>query len=269
MKLVIIKHVHSCFASVASGDIWLYRVFENVDENGIKKHIKKLAKGYERVDDDIANIVSVYVDSDKTFYEKGLHTKGMPSFAGTPDFLALIDQYKKEGWIDEPIDVRQAREAKREREYIAEAARRKAAGYVFSGYKRIEKFDGGFSEKLLNVPSLATYIKNSGNFGYIGHFGRKFVTDAYLEKEFMRLNVPEEFNKTEILATWLTSTDGRHFCDSIEDDDDDVAKNKIKKYLPEIFNLGFIYSREEHGGSGADTQALRKKYADKLLAEGA
>lgn len=263
MKLVIIKHVHSCFASVASGDVWLYRIIDNVKPRGLKKLLPPdVAEQYY---DEVADITTVYVASDETFSDKALRARGMPNFANTPEFIALIDRYKNEGWLTEaPEDVKQAEKARHARNSAILAAQRKEAGFVFPSFEQTD-FTGGFSEKLMSTDLLAKYVAKKGVFGYIGHFGRKFVTDAFLEKEFMSLKVPRGINKHKILATWLTSTDGRHFGDSLEDMSDDEAKVAIKKYLPEIFNLGFIYSRKEHAGTWVSTKNLRQKYAEKLM----
>lgn len=267
MKLVISKHIHASFSCVGSGDVWLHRIIDNVERSDIPKHIPQ---GYDEenvIEDDVAGIITVYVEADKTFYNKGLKAKGMPVFAGTPEFIALVEQYKKEGWVEEPEDIKAAREAKYKRDEASEAVRRAKDGYVFPDYER-DDYSGGFSEELLNEPELAKYIASGCVFGYIGHYGRRFEVDTFFEEAFMALKTPPgRFNKRKLFATWLTSTDGRHFGDSLEDISLDEAKAKIKARLPEIFNLAFIYSRKEHQGTWESTQALRKKYAKKLLKE--
>jgi len=260
MKLVIAKQIHSSFSAFSSEDVFLYRVIDNLTQKTLKKH---LPPDYSEMDkDEVADIVTVFVEADKTFYDRALKKMGFTNYGNTPEFAALIDKYKKEGWIEEPDDINKARMAKYAREEEARKVQRKKDGYVMT---EEDGFVGGFSNELMSLPVLAQYLERRVAFGYIGHSCRKYVTDTYLEAEFMKLATPANIDKREILATWLTSTDGRHFGDSLEDLSDEEAKKKIKKYLPEIFNLGFIYSRKEHEGTAGSTHELKEKHADQLL----
>ena len=157
MKPVISKHIHSCFAAVAGGDIWLYRVIDNIAPKDVNKHVKKFGIISETMLDEVADILTVYIEADKTFYNKGLHAGGMPHYDNTLEFKALIAQYKNDGWGKEPNDVKEADKAKQQRDEAVITIRRKMIGYVFPSYE-IQKsegnYKGGFSDKLVNYPRL-------------------------------------------------------------------------------------------------------------------
>jgi hypothetical protein len=64
---------------------------------------------------------------------------------------------------------------------------------------------------------------------------------------------------------WLTSSDARHWMDSVEDESNSVFKSKFEANLSNIFNRGFIYSLDEHEGSLKSTQELLTKYSGRVI----
>lgn len=123
-------------------------------------------------------------------------------------------------------------------------------------------FNGGFSKDILGNEILKKYIGiGKGVFGYIGHSIRTKNLDKYLEATFFKKFFDIE-NCFDVFCTWLTSTDGRDFGDSLENYSFNEQQIKIDKYINSIFEIGFIYSRPEHDGTLGSTNKLREKYND-------
>lgn len=116
----------------------------------------------------------------------------------------------------------------------------------------------GFSEEVMNHPSCKEYFQ-TGIAGYIHHSQRSVETDKYLERRCSEVGIPLEY-----LATWLTSTDGRHFCDNFFDEPLDVQLSLCEDKLVAIHNLGLVYSDKSHRGSLRDSIRIREKRSGEL-----
>ena len=89
------------------------------------------------------------------------------------------------------------------------------------------------------------------------------------EKEFMKITRPMYIGVPELIdlfTCWLTSSDGRHFGDSLEEFSFVKQKEMIDKYLPNMYNTAFVYNLKEHKGSLASTIDLSAKYKHRLIA---
>jgi hypothetical protein len=250
-KIFLSKQVHSCFASVSSGDIFLY------------KEVKNKEKGIEQYGDD--KILVIVTEPLKNFYDRGLYSgRPLGNNATKEEMEVLIRPYLKEGWKrKQPKEIKEYYKRERTKEYN----RRKKEGYILIDYKKNRKpieYKGGFSDIVYNHPHFQDYVKN-GCFGYIGHYVRKAKLDAYIEKQFFSIIPKEPVDLVELLVCWLTSSDGRHFGDSLEGYSLKKQKEKINNYLLEMYNNAYIYNLPEHKGSGASTLKLKEKYKEYLL----
>lgn len=129
------------------------------------------------------------------------------------------------------------------------------------------KYQGGLSNEIMKQKYVKDYIKSGLVCGYLGHSVRTKRLDAYLEQKFLSL-VPPKHNDADVyflLAVWLTSTNGRHFGDSLEGQTLKEQKRIIDEDIKSIFNIAYIYALPEHEGSYASTIALKEKYKDVLF----
>ena len=248
MRYFFSKQIHSCFASCSSSDVILRK---EVKEKAFNEKFKNLLdrKTYGRQPSDIwitskkYGFSILYVEEDKTFYERGLHQRGMPCFEKTPEFKDLVASYEKDGWVKDSW-VNDRVHAYHDDIHKMTVAKRIRDGYVIPEWKDdlpIATYQGGFSNKVFNGNQLHEYLESGGVHGYIGHSIRKPGLDRYLEKAFtgyrrgksvcMGLGV----EMGDVLGCWLTSTDGRHFGDSLEGCSFNSQKSKIKKNVECMF----------------------------------
>lgn len=267
-RIVLIKRIASCFASFSSSDAILYKEV-------LSTH--NIIDAQEIVVDKVAKVKSLWLAPDETFCKRGLEDirqrKGFTHYDKHPDFIALVQKYRDEGWGDEPEWLKQANKALYAREDAAKEAKRKRQGFVLwkTDYKSVKpnEYQGGFSDEVFNSSYLKRYVDNGGIFGYIGHSCRKPKLDACIEQEFLKLKPKENLSRQEmvnLLGVWLTSTDGRYFGDSLENAETLVEQKKlVKSSMARIFNTAYIYSKPEHKGNWESTQELKEKYKDNLL----
>lgn len=199
------KQIHSCCATVSSGDAWLTREIT-------ADTFKVLREDAESESVIMDKVSVVYLDADKRFYYGGLRSEPSKELfqayvqAQCEAFNATADNE----FLDEALREHWAKESERERE------QRRAEGFLFPSYDDqkdapAEAFQGGLSNVVFQDPKVQRYVSSKGVFGYLGHFVRKPDVDAYLEKSFL------EKSTLPLFALWLTSTSGRHFGDSLED----------------------------------------------------
>ena len=259
-RTVLVKYVHSCFASLATGDVLLYMKVE--------KHIKISEYKISEVTGD--NMLKVlYVESDKIFYDRALHSSNTigVNFSKTDEFLKLIARYKKEGWSTrkpkELIDYYK-------REDLREKQKRQRSKFLFVEYvenRPAQQFQGGFSDKVFKSKRLYKYVNSDGVFGYMGHYVRKVNIDRYIEKKFLSLKPKVEVNLVDLLTCWLTSSDGRHFGDSLGGLSFAQQRKKIDENIYRMFNISYIYASPKHEGSYASTKKLQEEFKDVLYTE--
>jgi len=258
MRFFLRKQIHSGFSSASSSDVYLIKeLCSPIPENSL-----------EKLENEKYGLTILYDDSDETFYKKALNQRSLKNdFSRTPEFENLIQKYESQGWERENKNswVRQTLRNIYEENLEEEKRKREKEGYVipmWASNMEPGSYKGGFSEEVFRNSHLQDYLSKGGCFGWIGHLVRKPQLDAYLENKFMRLESEED--KINLFSVWLTSTDGRHFADSLSDEDFKRQKEIIDKRINEIYNLAFIYSREEHEGTLKSTLQLKKRYEDKL-----
>jgi hypothetical protein len=216
-----------------------------------------------------------YVTEDETFYHRSLHEKKFlgGGFADTPEFKALIAKYESEGWAKEIPWLEAQQEENRKIEKDRYTRQRIKAGYVIPVWSAdipVKDYQGGFSDAVFNQKYLQDYLQG-GCHGYIGHSIRKKNLDAYIETRFIATARPicilEHLEPEKLLACWLTSTDGRHFGDSLEGMSYIRQMVVVRANVVDIYNHAYIYSLPEHKGDLKSTQELMREHAGKLLPE--
>lgn len=273
-KVVISKQIHSSCSSFSSNDKFVELSGDEkdvdfpvkIDEVIISKNFPMLFN--EKISEISGDekIIIIYLDSDETFYEKALRG-GRPfstRYETTDEFKDLVKSYTNNGWsLERSIEVDKFHERQERRRSL----RRKKSGFVlWKKYdERVaEDFQGGFSDEVFS--EMKDYISDGKSvFGYIGHSCRKVAFDQIIEAE-----LKERGLSPKAMKNWLTSSDGRHFGDSLKGYSSNSAVNKIKKYANNMFNLALIYGSEQHKGDFNSTMSIREQYEKEgiLLPEG-
>jgi hypothetical protein len=267
--VVFYKHIHSTFAGASSNDVWA-KIITN--EGELDFSLPKVNETIKSAKFPMLNGLTVqetggdqwfktfYFNADKTFYNKGLYSgRGIFSngFHDTVEFKDLIQSYKEKGWETEREEI-PGYDAYRKREDAAYARRQKKRGIVlWKKYDELkpEDYQGGFSDELFNTPGIKNYVSRGGVFGWIGDSGtRRAEHDKAIEK-----GLKERGLSYEAMSKWITSSDGRHFADSLNGKLKEELE-KIDKYLNTIFNNCLIYGCEKHGGTLKSSIEIREDY---------
>jgi len=145
---------------------------------------------------------------------------------------------------------------------------RKENGFIYcKKYDEMTAEDyKGSLEKAL-TQDIINYISSGVVAGYLGHSARKHEHDKYIEKaiENVIMTVDDvEVNKWNAISSWLSSTDARHWMDSVEDLHMVQFKEKFDKYVSELMTTGYIYNLKEHKGTYKSTIELEEKYANRI-----
>lgn len=261
--IMISKHIHSCFTSFSSTDIWL-KVFLKYDEldfvpseNEIINSTKYKFLNGETITEITGDskFMGIYLQSDKTFYNKGSFRT---EWHKTDEFKILIGDYIIKGWgreYNQDYKLYQLRQEKRE-----EIKSKKEGLVLWYSYDNLKKqpltvYQGGFSDELFNTKGIQEYIADHCVHGWIGHSGaRRKEHDQVIEKGLRErgLTVDQMYN-------WISSGDGRHFADSLEGYSLKEQLIKINKYLNHIYNCCLIYADNEHAGTMASSNEIELK----------
>lgn len=265
----ISKHIHSCLASASSNDVWLnvFLPFEELDftpEQDIVIESKKYrflnGETISKISGD-NKFMAIYLESDKTFYNKG---DFRTEWHKTDEFKILIGGYIVNGWgrvYNKEYDEWEKREEKRE-----EKKSKKNGIVLWHSYDNLKKqplsvYQGGFSDEVFNTPKLQSYISNHACFGWIGDSGaRRKEHDILIEK-----GLRERGLTADQMYNWISSSDGRHFADSLCGYPLKEQLKKIDKYLNHIYNCCLIYGDETHQGTFESTKEIASKLEEKGL----
>lgn len=268
MKYVVVVHIHGCFAACSSSDNWLYLEFDaKKPAKNFIHNLENQFRNFEYREVNVSKIddVTAFYCADKTFYNVREFSK---HYNGTPEYEALIARYKTFCLVDdEPASLRNHYDNDRKREYEPRTKKKFVFCFPYEEYSR-DKIQGGFSDAVFNHNTIVNYTKEHP-CGFIGHSVRKSRLDAYMEKAFMKITRPMYIGVPELIdlfTCWLTSSDGRHFGDSLEEFSFVKQKEMIDKYLPNMYNTAFVYNLKEHKGSLASTIDLSAKYKHRLIA---
>lgn len=258
MRTVMIsKHIHSCLASFSSKDV-CFQIFLNESELDFVPLVNHVisSKKYPFLDGEIVaettgdtKFSGVYLESDKTFYNKGGFNK---EWHNTDDFKILIGEYVLKGWTRQKHAEKKAYDAREEKRN--EVKSKKAGLVLWHSYDSLKKqplkvYQGGFSDEVFNTPKLQQYISSHSAFGWIGDSGaRRKEHDILIEK-----GLKERGLNPEQMYNWISSSDGRHFADTLFGYTLEEQLLKIEKNLNRIYNRCLIYGDERHLGTMKST----------------
>ena len=225
MRYFLSKQVHSTAASCSSSDVILKReIFKGEKKPDYKEKVVSKDFGF----------TIYYVEEDKTFYTGDI----FQDFSKTNEFKDLIAKYVSEGWLTTIPWLESTQREYWRAENEKTKQKRIKEGYVIPEWSidiPVKDYQGGFSDAVFNQKFLQDYLKGRCCHGYIGHSVRKSNLDAYIETKFIAtarpLCIREHKEPESLLAVWLTSTDGRHFGDSLKNVSFEKQKGYVDKYI--------------------------------------
>ncbi len=247
MKPVIIsKHIHSCFAGWSSNDerVYIYTTSDKLDFTSIDNIIaagsiiishnfpfislEKIAQIVETHD-----IMYVYLEADKTLYEKGLRSRRGIGEDYKDELKEIVAGYLEKGWglrnPEHSTEILAKKLSDREEEIRIEL--RILKGHVYGTWEKSGiDYRGALSEKVWNEQHLKEYLAEGGCHGYIGASERTFNTDRELEKV-----VYERGYTSSQFAEFMCSRPGRHFADQLHECDGSNDAEIINKYIDGYF----------------------------------
>jgi hypothetical protein len=270
LKRYAIIHIHSCFAGASSRDVWLSKeVKEKPNPKDFLPTTGITGDKMEICVDKKRKVTKYYLE-DKTFYKLGLATSIFAEYYNTDDFRKLIGEYLFLGFSPDDEFLKRTDKEKYEEDNRKYWENRKGK-VIYKQDMESHEYQGGFSDAVFKMPVLQSYLKEMGSpCGFIGHYVRNVRIDKAIERAVLSVcsrsgNSPPDGVKIKALAVWLTSTDGRHFGDSLEGLKFKDQKERIQKRANHIFNLGFIFGLPEHKGTLDSTTELTIKYQSLLL----
>lgn len=129
-----------------------------------------------------------------------------------------------------------------------------AAG--LSGYGKITapaKYKGGFSDAVWGSHGFQQYATGPGVSGYIGSASRTPQFDQILEK----LLTAQGLGPNGI-ASWLTSTDGRHLMDDVDRNTPPAKfKKRAQEYTKDAARKVAVWNHPDHLGSWDSSVKVR------------
>jgi len=115
-----------------------------------------------------------------------------------------------------------------------------------------KEYQGGFSNEVFEA--LKEYASSGLVFGYLGHEGRTIELDKVIEEELKNMGLTPH-----LMYCWISSTDGRHTMDYIEDKPLWAQIEYIRLNKNSIYNLCIIYNDPEQDGTLDSTIKVREK----------
>ena len=115
-----------------------------------------------------------------------------------------------------------------------------------------------FSDSVFNCKELKEYVSSGCPFGWIGHSVRKAELDKEIE-EGLRLRGLSSSK----MYNWISSSDGRHFGDSLDGLSSQEQIKEIHKNLNRMFNMCLIYGDENHTGLLSSSNKIREEMKQK------
>jgi hypothetical protein len=234
MRYFIKQHIHSCFASWSSGDVH------------VSKEITKEEFGKLPVSE--GSVIVSKKHKFSVFYPKSDDKYGTTAYIRNSVSKEILQNYVQEAYLTKGYQIENefldaALRQHWDDENKKQAQKRKADGYVIPAWSKDllpESYQGGFTDEIFFNPELFDYVKAGGCFGYIGHSVRKPALDAYFEQAFLSVN-----SDKSLLAMWLTSTGGRHFCDSLEGYTLEEQQQYIDKNIQSVIEQAIGYREKE------------------------
>ena len=105
MKTILCKQIHSGFSAVQTGDVFLEI---ELDLPFLPSpQVTFLVGDYEEIVEEVFfdiknNLVKCFMQSDKTLYDKGLHSVTPFTFKDKETFNKIVSDHIKQGWKQNP-----------------------------------------------------------------------------------------------------------------------------------------------------------------------
>lgn len=254
--VVISKHIHSCFAGASSTDVTL-SIVSSSEELDFRPALGKItdSKKFPMLNGEKiieicgdSQYMGIYLEPNKTFYNRGLNSgKIFDSFEKTPEFKELVQSYVDKGFINERKIPEQRAFWDRENEKCNQE--RKEIGVVlwmdYEEYSKCpEKYQGGFSDEVFNSKELKEYVEKGCAFGWIGNSTvRTSEHDKQIEAGLKKRGI-----SPHKMHSWISSSSGRHFADSLEGYSKEEQEEKIEEGLNNMYNSCLIFDTPSHDG---------------------
>jgi hypothetical protein len=213
-QIVIIKHIHSCFASFAGGDALLYLTLSELDftiTGGVIKSKNFPILNDEEISSSEENkyVITIYLKADKTIYYKAINSqKSTLTYKDDETFNSIVKKYTDAGFTEIRPDILKAIDIKKD---LANKLERELNGNVIIDWSpdlKPEDYKGALSDGLFNTPYLKEYLEKGGCHGYIGSSSRTFDIDRFFEQ-----TLKEEGYDNLDIAIFMCGRDGRHLSD--------------------------------------------------------
>lgn len=258
MKYFNAMHIHSCFASYSSNDVFMYKKISESEFNDYKALAKEVSVSEK------FKFTTLYFEDNEY-----CNVNTIRYHATKEEMNDKIMFYKSKGYTVDLDEYKFLFNQNTKYEETETALKRKEAGFLSYTcydwkYSR-DIMQGGFSNELWNHPDVVKYTEHNCH-GYFGHSIRKSELDTYFEKVIKEVcnNAKVQMDWRDIAYNWLSSSDARHFSDDLEGMDFEDQKLKIDSYKYTIWNEAYIYGKPEHEGTYDSTTKLREKYKDDL-----
>lgn len=266
--VTVSKHIHSSNSSWSSNDVWV-EVNTTLKELDFapEANTRIVSKKFPMLDGQFINeiygdklFLELSLESEKKF-NNGRFSLSSPDIHKSPEFLNLVQSYIDKGFIKHVQTPEQ--KAYSDRKEAASRIKDKKQGLVlWMGCEALKEntklFQGGFSDEVFNSVGIQNYVSRGFAYGWIGHSGARTAThDKQIEAGLRKRGI-----SPSKMFNWITSSDGRHFGDSLEGYTKKEQKQKIAKYLNSMFNRCIIYGLPEHEGTLNSTIKL-----DEMLSE--
>ena len=273
--IYISKHIHASFAYYATGDEFLIMTstLKKLDFN-IELNATIASKKFPGLNGEViheiggdSKIVTIYLKSDETFYNKGLYAQksgqGLfdDSYSNTPEFKALVETYINKGFRIERDNPEKDAFNKRESEKYKKALKKKGV-VLYMGYEEYvghpELFQGGFSYEVFNSPKLKAYVSKGSAYGWIGDASvRTAAHDKQIEAGLRKRGI-----SSDRMYNWISSGDGRHFADSLDGLSKKEQKEKIENKLNYAYNCCVIFGCSTHTGMASSSSRLNEIFGN-------
>lgn len=263
--IVISKHIHCGFASWQSGDE--YAIFKTNSKEldfvpvvGQEIQSKKFPALNGEVIEEVCGdklYTGIYLKPDETFYQKARFSGSFTtSYEKTPEFQTLVQSYLDKGFIKDRHIPEQIEFWDRQK-LIKQQSLKKQGVVLWMGYDECtnnpDLYQGGFSDEVFRSKELYAYVKR-GAFGWIGNSDvRTAAHDKQIEQGLRKRGI-----SPSKMYSWISSSDGRHFGDSLEGYTKKEQKIKIDEALNGMYNNCLIFSLPSHGGMYTDSKRIKE-----------
>jgi len=119
--------------------------------------------------------------------------------------------------------------------------------------ERKRNYKGGLSDEVYYTDTLQGYIHDGYPAGYLGSLGRTAARDRIVEDVLAARGLNDDQ-----IATWLTSTSGRHMMDSPPVGDYAFRQHVIRDTQSALEDV-IIWCHPEHEGTLGSSMRLRRK----------